>query len=63
MLSRANEPIMYGSEQENPPTACAQEGLDYEHRCYVIDDLQADEHVTSGWHARYVRIEWRKVEE
>jgi hypothetical protein len=62
-LSKNNEPIVYGTNQESPPTACSSEETDFAHRCYRINDLGLDEHPTAGWRARSVEIRWRKVEE
>ena len=62
-LSTTNEPIVYGNNQESPPTACSSIDTDFAHRCYPINDLGPDEHPTAGWHARSVEIHWRKVEE
>ena len=61
-VSTARYPITYGNLQEEPPTTCSNEELDFAHRCYVTE-LQADEHAAPGWHARRVDIEWQKVEE
>lgn len=62
-LSTTNEPIVYGNDQESPPTSCSHVELDFAHWCYRINDLVPNEHITAGWHARSVRIIWRKVEE
>lgn len=62
-LSKSNQPIVYGTNQESPPTACSSVDTDFAHRCYYINDLGPDEHPTAAWHARSVEIHWRKVEE
>jgi len=62
-LSKNNEPLVYGTYQESPPTVCSLVETDFAHRCYHANDLGSDERATAGWHARSVEIHWRKVEE
>jgi hypothetical protein len=62
-LSTTNDPIVYGTDQESQPISCSSSETDFAHRCYPVNGLKPNEHLTAGWHARSVEIHWRKVEE
>lgn len=61
-LSTANRPITYGSLQADPPTTCSVAELDFQHQCHEVE-IPPNERPGPGWHARYVEIHWKKVEE
>jgi len=62
-LSKNNQPISYGTIQQEPPTTvCYSAESHLLHRCYHIE-LQPDEYPLSGWRARHVEIRWRKLKE
>jgi hypothetical protein len=62
-IPKTNEPIVYGTNQESPPIFCSSSETDFAHRCYPVNGLGPNEHLTAGWHARNVEIHWRKVED